>query len=520
MSAKLLKLLLLPGLSGFLLYCSFPRVSQGYLAWIAFVPLIYSIVRTTSNREAFLAGCVAGGTAWFGLLVWIPRVMARYGDVPLALSWVLYLLLVCYQSCYSGLACLITRFCLNRGGRKGLLVFPFAWVALELCRATLLFGGFPWLLAGYSQTDYPWVIQTADIAGVYGISFLILWFNASLIQLAERKTGLGRVWPLGVGLALIVVNLFYGHGMLIRWGKMTPNYTAALLQENLSVDEPEISLARKYQEGYAKMAAGFPVGSVDLLVLPESPSPLVYQTDLSYRESLHKLAERFPLGMIFNNISYSTSAGRTEYYNSAFFLSQNGMDLGRYDKIHLVPFGEYVPYAKLFFFVESISKDVSEFAPGSAYVTVGLRGQPASAIICFEAVFPDLVRRFVELGSRLIVNLTNDGWYGDSAAPYQHLAMARWRAIENRRYLLRATNSGISAIIEPTGVIQTSTRLFQEDICLGKFAFLATETVYTRYGNAFAYLCAIIVIVFIGSAWWAECRTALRRPRLNSRRTP
>lgn len=472
-------------------------MSRGYLAWIAFIPLIWFVDRTTSVKQAFLGGLVAGAVAWFGLLIWIPRVLMRYGDVPPGLAWILYFLLVCYLSCFPGFCCLLTRFCMERGGTKYLLVFPLAWVTLEYARANFPFGGFPWLLAAYSQTPYGPLIQLADVTGVYGISFLLLWINTALVWLVRCRFKPAGFWPIMAGILLITASVMYGQVMLARWGKTSPSLTVAMLQGNLSVDEPESALARKFQDGYVQMASRLVPGSVDLLILPESPSPLTYQFDTSYREVLQRLAQRFPLGMIFNNICYSQKGSETEYFNSAYFLSQEGKDLGRYDKIHLVPFGEYVPLKKLFFFVDTISKDVSDFAPGQEYLTVEVRGHRANAIICFEAVFPDLVRRFVHLGSELIVNLTNDGWYGDSAAPYQHLAMSRWRAVENRRYLLRATNSGISAIIGPTGAIRTSTPLLQQDVCVGRFAFLQGETFYTRYGDVFAILCVIIMLALL-----------------------
>jgi apolipoprotein N-acyltransferase len=183
------------------------------------------------------------------------------------------------------------------------------------------------------------------------------------------------------------------------------------------------------------------------------------------------------------------------YFNSAYFLDSTGSLAGIYDKIHLVPFGEYIPLKKIFFFSEAITKDVGEFFPGKEYKVVRIGGRPANAVICFEAVFPDLVRRFVNRGSQLIINLTNDGWYGNSAAPYQHFAIARFRAVENRRYFIRAANTGISAIIEPSGKIQSSSGLLHEAVCEGRFEFIDKQTIYTRYGNLLVFLCAIISVV-------------------------
>lgn len=219
---------------------------------------------------------------------------------------------------------------------------------------------------------------------------------------------------------------------------------------------------------------------------------MFYHQDPDYRETMKGLARRFPLGLIFNNVSFRDVAGTPIYFNSAFFLDQNGTELGVYDKIHLVPFGEYIPWRKIFSFSETISKDVGNFHPGENHLTVPLRGRPANVIICFEAIFPDLTRAFIRRGSELIINLTNDAWYGNTSAPYQHLAMARWRAIESRRYLLRAANSGISAIIAPSGKIEVKTGLLREDSAIGGFSFLKGETFYVRYGGIFPILCVIV----------------------------
>ena len=235
----------------------------------------------------------------------------------------------------------------------------------------------------------------------------------------------------------------------------------------------------------------------DLLMIPESPAPVFFQDDEDYKKLLEQLASRFPLGLAFNNVSWRETGGQRRYFNTAYFLDRRGSLTGTYDKMHLVPFGEYIPLKKVFFISETISKDVGEFSPGQDYSLMRIGDHPANAIICFEAVFPDLVRRFVREGSELIVNLTNDGWYGDSAAPYQHLAISRWRAIENRRYLLRATNSGISAFIEPSGAIQSSTPILRPAVCEGRFAFISRQSLFTRYGNVFVFLCAIIPVGFL-----------------------
>jgi apolipoprotein N-acyltransferase len=296
--------------------------------------------------------------------------------------------------------------------------------------------------------------------------------------------------------------VLYGAASLERLGRIEPDRTAALLQGNLAFEDPGALLAWKSREGYVELAAGLSGQPVDLGVLPESPAPLSYQGDAPYREVLRGLARRFTLGLIFNNTRFAGREESAEYYNSAYFLSAAGEEAGRYDKTHLVPFGEYVPLARLFFFAQSITKDVSAFTPGSALAPVVLGGHAIGGIICFESIFPDIARGLVRGGGELLVNLTNDAWYGATAAPRQHLAMARWRAVENRRYLLRAANSGISAVIAPSGRIESATPLFTRGVCVGRFAFLSERSLYTRRGDAFAWLCVIISVLAGGAALW------------------
>jgi apolipoprotein N-acyltransferase len=491
-------LLFLPVLSGLLLVASFPKTNQGYLAWVAFIPLIASLLRARKISQAFWIGFVAGWIQIFGLMIWIPAVMAHYGGLARPLAWTGFALMVSMLACFPGAACAATKCIINRQGDVSLLLLPFIWIVLEYAQNFFPFGGLPWLLAGYSQSDYLTLIQIADVTGVYGVSFIILWFNAALAWiLVRRPRTLLTFSPLIAAGLLIVACLLYGRISLRQWEQYKPDLKGAMLQQNLSFDETEQVQADKFQSGYVRMADSIKPAAPDLLMIPESPAPVFFQNDEAYRKVLEQLAGRFPLGLVFNNVSCREFEGKQRYFNTAYFLDSRGRLTGAYDKIHLVPFGEYIPLKKIFFFSETISKDIGEFYPGRDYSLIRIGDHTANAIICFEAVFPDLVRRFVRYGSELIINLTNDGWYGDSAAPYQHLAISRWRAIENRRCVLRATNSGISAFIEPSGAIGSSTPILRQAVCAGRFAFISRQTLFTRYGNAFVFLCAIIPCGFL-----------------------
>lgn len=489
-------LILLPVLSGVLLAVSFPRAGQGYLAWIAFIPLIAFVYKSRTPGRAFLGGFIAGSIELFILMIWIPGVLLRYGGMPAALAWIAFGLMVAMLACYPAAACAIAKYFAKRSGLLFLL-FPAIWIVLEYAQTFSPFGGLPWLPAGYSQSGYLSFIQIADVTGVFGLSFLILWMGTSVVWFAFHRSGAkARCLPLLTAFLLIAACFIYGRISLHRWENIPDHFGAAILQGNISFDDPEPVLADKFQRGYVRLADRLNPRNTDLVILPESPSPVSFQYDPAYRRVLEELAQRFPLGLIFNNIRMEETGDGSRYFNSAYFLDGRGNQTGIYDKIHLVPFGEYIPLKKLFFFAETITRDVGSFDPGKDYKLVKVGSRPANSIICFEAVFPDLVRRFVREGSQLIINLTNDAWYGDSAAPYQHFAIARFRAVENRRFFIRAANSGISGIIGPSGRVQGATGLLQEAISEGRFAFLEERTIYTRYGNVFVFLCAIISCAF------------------------
>ena len=482
---------LLPVLTGLLLVVSFPRAHQGYLAWVAFVPLIVFVSRSKTALQAFGGGLLAAAVELFALLIWIPAVLENYGGLSAPLAWTAYGLMVLLLACYPAVVCAATKRLMITGGNSFLLLLPALWTLMEYAQTLFPFGGFPWLQAGYSQAGYLPIMQMADITGVYGITFLILAANTTVAFCVLQRRRIATFLPMLTVFVLIGACLRYGDDSLRRWGNMHPGFRAAMLQGNLSADDADGEIVEKIRSGYPRMADSIRT-NVDLLILPESPTPIFFQDDDAYRQTLSRLAARYPLGLVFNNINRGHVGGETRYFNSAFFMDRNGTLKGIYDKIHLVPFGEYLPLKGLFFFAKTISKDVGGFSAGGDYRIVDLETHPSNAVICFEAVFPDLVRRFAVKGSRLIINLTNDAWYGKSAAPYQHLAIARFRAVENRRYLLRAANSGISAVVEPTGRIQASTGIFQEAVCEGSFAFLEETTFYTRYGDLFVFLCAII----------------------------
>ncbi|HSW40813.1 MAG TPA: apolipoprotein N-acyltransferase [Acidobacteriota bacterium] len=511
---------LLPVASGLLLAAAFPLAAQGWLAWVALVPLMLFVFNSDRRLQSFWGGLVAGAVKFFILLLWIPAVLISHGDMPEILAWFAYVFLVLFLACYPAAACLLVKHVIMRRGSSFFLLFPFVWISMELVQSISPFGGFPWLLAGYTQSSHLPIAQIADITGVFGVSFLILAVNTALAWFIARRADLKRACaPLAVVAAIVAAAILYGMVSLERWNKISPEFRAAMLQGNISVDDSAEVQKEKILTAYPRMAAALEPGRFDLLVLPESPSPLFFQHTGEYRLMLEELAKNYPLGLVFNNSRYEMDGEYARYFNSAFFLDNSGAVTGVYDKMHLVPFGEYIPLRGIFFFLEAISREMGEFEAGDEYRIILLDGRPANAIICFEAVFPRLVRRFVDDGSGLILNLTNDGWYGDTAAPHQHLAIASYRAVENRRYLLRATNSGISAIVAPTGKIYAETDLLREATSEGSFTFIYDKTVYSRYGDAFVFVCVIILLASVVRAESAFIRKFIRSGGVNARRS-
>lgn len=494
-------LFFLPVLTGLLLAASFPRFDQHYLAWIAYVPLLIYMIKAHSPARAFLGGYAAGAVQLFALLVWMPAVLSSYGDLSSILAWTGYTLLILLLACFSGLACYITKKLMKRRGDSFLLLFPFVVVLVEFIQTMIPFGGFPWLMTGYSQSERLQLIQTADLTGVFGVSFLVVSVSVALIRLLQfRGCGIRAWWPCGTVAVLTALCLLYGRVSLDRWDSVEADHRVAMLQGDLSQDDSLSIQTEKFKAGYVRMADELKGEETDLVILPESPAPIMYQEDEDYRRIISGLARRYTFGLIFNNIRTEDTEEARRYFNSAYYLDHRGTVSGVYDKMHLVPFGEYIPMKALFVFMHTVTRDVGAFDRGRNYVLFTLGDNPASATICFEAIFPGLVRKFVRDGSRLLVNITNDRWYGRSSAPFQHFNIARWRAIENRRFFLRSANSGISAVIEPSGRIQTATGILRRAVCRGRFAFVEQQTFYTRYGDAFVFLCAIIVfgcVIFV-----------------------
>ncbi|MYC82619.1 MAG: apolipoprotein N-acyltransferase [Acidobacteria bacterium] len=496
--------------SGILQILLFPKFSLSWVSWVALVPLLIALFREASWKRALSLGWIFGLIFLSGCCYWILDVLQGYGDMHWTGALLLFALLIAYLSLFPGLfACAFSRLSLSFPGGCFLLA-PCLWVATEYLRGHLL-TGFPWCLTGYALVDHTSLTRIATFTGVYGLSFLVVLINALVAGLFFRSKP--AVVSLPVALAFLGGLIWTGTKPLEanRSGKAD----ARLVQTHIPLDHPwdpqsqsrlldeliELSLSPSSRDSATTPEAAPPIAAphrTRLLIWPETPAPFYFHEDPSFRRNMNRLAESSGSTLLFGFVDWpmEDSGLHTGPYNSVGTLSPAGGLIAQYDKMHLVPFGEYVPWSWLFFFVEKISTGVGDYRPGSRVVVSRLEsGERVGVFICYEAVVPDLVRRFVAEGAEVLVNITNDAWFGSSAAPHQHLLMARMRAVENRRYLLRAANSGISAVIDPLGRVLSSTGLHRRTVLDGHFRFRQTRTFYSRNGDLFAWLCLALTLI-------------------------
>jgi len=492
--------LLLSALSGVLLFLSFPKFGHWAIAWVCLVPLLYSL-RERDMTGAFLLGLVAGLVYNVGLLYWVSGVVVQYGHLPLYLGIFVMLLLTLYLSLYVSLfAAGVTYFC--RRQMPLAVTAPLLWVLLEYGKANLL-TGFPWGNLAYSQYLNLPMIQVCDLTGTYGISFLLVLISAVLCDLITRKENqVVILTELVVGSLLLSAAYSYGVYRLADTAariRNTPAKPVSVVQGNI---DQSIKWDPRFQEEairiYTDLSGKAALSSPDLIVWPETATPFFFQQIDEKHGEVVAVARNTKAFLIFGSISYRRIENRTHFQNSAYLLSPQGEVLGKYDKVHLVPYGEYVPLRRFFPFVEKLAVGIGDFLPGEGFEPLSLDGERAGILICYEAIFPEISRAYREKGASFLVNLTNDAWFGKSSAPYQHLAITTFRAVENRLFIIRAANTGISAFIAPTGEILSRTRLFETTVLEGILHVMEGRTFYSRFGDLFVYLCmAFFVMICI-----------------------
>jgi apolipoprotein N-acyltransferase len=528
-------------LSGILQILPFPIAGPTPLwrtafCWIALLPLLWALLGNakTGNPLTVPQGAALGyacGFLWYlGNCYWIYQTMYLYGGLAKPIAAGLLLLFCLYLGLYHALfGTLIAAFRRRFGRQTSLLLVPFAWVAVELARARIT--GLPWDPLGNAQVDNPLLTRLAPITGVYGLSFLIAAVNALWlirIRIRERRFTRSVLTVAGV----IIIALYIAGLRLIANPKPSPTTaTATLVQENLEVgaantgpqpstqqfldsfsylsrypspkfllgipelaDTPSVFLIRNQPLPEGANPNGLIPTPTDLIVWPESPAPFE-DIDPQFRAAMAALARTAQAPVIVGNTGFepnTTSKSGYTLYNRASFITPDGTYAAHYDKMHLVPFGEYVPYKQFFFFAKSLLNEVGLFEPGKQRTVFKTGGHTYGTFICYESIFGDEIRQLPQQGADVLINISNDGWYGDTSAAWQHLNMVRMRAIENHRWILRATNTGVTAAINPYGRVTAGAPRHQRTSIRVHFGYENDLTFYARYGDLFAYACAFI----------------------------
>jgi apolipoprotein N-acyltransferase len=466
-----------------------------------------SVYRERSSWQAFFFGFLTGSVFFIGVCHWITDVLKRYGDLGWTGAFASFLLLVAYLSLfYAAFSLSFSRLSIFSSVRCFYLS-PFFWVTAEYLRGHLL-TGFPWCLLGYALVDYVNLAQLSTVTGIYGISFAAVLVNSMVASLLLTPTK-AAAYRLGM-----VCLLLGGTTVFFSWKKeelSKPKQEVRIVQTNISPEqswdrEPKAALLNELSDLSTQGSKGRkPLAepkTVRITVWPETPAPFYFNHDPELSQRMRNLAETSAGYLLFGFVDFKSSGihpSQRDPYNSVALLSPSGVVISQYDKIHLVPFGEYVPYASFLFFIDKISTEAGNFKPGSRPIVPFIAGDhKLGTFVCYEAIFPNLVRCFAAKEANVFVNVTNDGWFGNSAAPFQHLNMARFRAIENHRYLLRAANSGISAIIDPYGRIQKKSSLDVRTVLDSTFEFENRLTLYTRYGDVFSWVCLGVTLLFAG----------------------
>jgi apolipoprotein N-acyltransferase len=495
---------LLAILSGVMLTAAFPPVKTPWVAWLALVPLLIGL-KGEPFRRAFRLGFITGLSHNVTLIYWVAIVMGKYGNLGFPWSLGPLFLLCLYLALFPALF----------GGLQGLarpvylrpLFAAFLWVALEYLRSKAL-SGFPWCLLGTTQYENSLLIQLTDLTGVYGLSFLIVLTNTVLFHLltlspVKRQVRVGG-YTFGTAL-LIILSLFYGHR---RLDERPPGPDSAKSNQALRcvVIQPSIDQSVKWDPSfqgetlarYQRLTRSTYDFSPDLIVWPETAVPLFFQDGPALAKTIFSLVEESNAALIFGSPAYGRNGRQLRYYNRAYLLRPDIKTLQSYDKVHLVPFGEYVPLKGILGFINQLVPAAGDFAPGDRIAPMALKNGSAGILICFEAIFPEISRAMVRKGADVLVNLTNDAWFGVSSAPYQHLSMSVFRAVENRRPLIRAANTGISAIIDSRGRIMDRTDLFEEETLRTTLHLSdGNLTFYAHFGDMFAYLAVIMTLAGI-----------------------
>jgi apolipoprotein N-acyltransferase len=479
---------LLALLSAAMLILLFPPYNLSWLAPVAVAPLIVASARAQSWKARFALGYTTGFVYWFGICHWISWTLAHHAGVSNTTAWLLFLL-----------------FCFAKAAQMGIFGIlagpltrsPFAlpaigalWVVLEWSH---IYTAFEWLLLGNAGSNMALPLRIAPYTGVWGMSFLFATLGTAVAILVLRRNRVAVAWLLLWPILWLLPNMNI---------PQPASASAVVVQPNIddeTIWTPELLAKQTQRLEVLSMAPVLAADrKVDLIVWPEIPLPF-YDYDPDFRNMISSLARRANAGFITGAVARSESKAPL---NAAISVAPDGTIQARYDKVNLVPFGEFVPWP-FTYVTNKISTEAGDFEPGRNVVVVQLGQHKVGTFICYETVFPAYVRQFAKQGAEVLLNISNDAWFGRTPARYQHLLIARMRAVENRRWLLRVTNNGVTATIDPAGRVRLSAEEFQEVVARMPFGYATGQTLYTRWGDWFVAVCAgVVLLEFIG--WRAE----------------
>lgn len=473
---------LLSVFSGLLLTASFPTTDWGLLAWAGFVPFFIAI-EGRGWRETFRVGYAGGVAFYWSLFYWLNNVTVAG-----------FLVLTLYLALYFPLFGILMNFARRRIPVPWWVVAPLAWTALEYMR-TYVFTGLPWGVMGVTQHRALRLIQFASVTGVYGVSFLVVLVNAALYECAVAR-GARRLLPPAVAALAVALALIHGGWWMGGGAVLDGRVRVAVVQGNVPQEEKfGEGFAREIIEKFHRLTRRVKAAAPDLVVWPETSVPGYYWYDPLLRSTTATLQEEMRTPLLLGSV-HVFDLDNPRYTNCAFLVDERGEPIGRYDKIHLVLFGEIIPCKGIFPFLKRLVPYEEDFTPGTEFTVFPLAKGNFSALICFEDILPDLARNFVKRGARFLVNVTNDAWFGRTSQPYQQAAHAVFRCVENCVGMVRATNTGLSCFIDPFGRVSGVLRdasgeeLFVEGTAVGEVRLTSTSTFYTRRGNVFAASCA------------------------------
>jgi apolipoprotein N-acyltransferase len=485
-----------------MLVLSFPPFDLSYFAWLALVPLMYSI-SCGGRLNSLLNGLLAGFIYFLGTVYWVSHSMYIYGNVPIPLAIVAVILLCLYLCLYTGLFTYLFGWIREKLPLPASIIAPPLWVSLEFIR-TYALTGFPWSSLGYSQHSALSVIQVSDITGIYGVSFLVVAVNGLLFDLTGHLTGHDRSGfrfrAFGVTFVLLITALTFFYGAFrLSQPDADGSVRVSVIQGNIPQDQ---KWDRRFQDAVMEKYISLTVQAMGMkpriVVWPETALPFVYGYEGRLTEKLRRFQKEIGTYLLTGSVRLRNDReGTRKLSNSVILMSPNGDALSEYDKIHLVPYGEYVPLRRLFPFIQKLVEAIGDFIPGRKIVVMKTPFARIGNLICYEIIFPGLVRKFVHDGANLLVTVTNDAWFGKTSAPYQHFSMAVFRAVENRVPVVRAANTGISGFIDSRGRVLEKSGIFEEAILTRDITTGSGLSFYASYGDIFAYTCLFSVCLIV-----------------------